>query len=118
MSSDDEWDPLRLELERILLRANARLEPEPQRDVAAWLADQLDALARRHRIEVEVSADDAEGWVRLQRGRADRAVLVVAAFTEGEAVWRRWELAAPSNGSRPVQVEEIAAALVSWLSEA
>ena len=45
MSADDEWDPLRLGLKRILLRANARLEPEPQRAAAAWLADQLEALA-------------------------------------------------------------------------
>lgn len=101
MSADDEWDPLRLELKRILLRANARLEPEPQRAAAAWLADQLEALAGRHRVEVEVSADDGEGWVRLQRRRADWAVLVVVAFTGGESVWKRWELAAPSNGSRP-----------------
>lgn len=119
MSADDEWDPLRLELKRILLRANARLEPEPQRAAAAWLADQLEALAGRHRVEVEVSADDGEGWVRLQRRRADWAVLVVVAFTGGESVWNGGSSRRPrtDRAPRPVQVDEIAVVLARWPSE-
>jgi hypothetical protein len=104
---------LRLELARLLLRANHRLDAQ-RPDAAAWLADQLEALARRHRAPVRVAADDAEGWVRLKRARRDRVLLLAVSADDAESR-PRWGYATPQPGEAYVSVEAIAAALARWL---
>jgi len=111
---EDAASGLRLELARLLLRANHRLDVQ-RSDAAAWLADQLEAVARRHRAPVSVAADDAEGWVRLERARRDRVVLLTVSADDAESR-ERWGYATPQPGEAHVGVEAIAAALARWLT--